>query len=571
MFKKVFLLIEKRKKKQLFLIAIMVLIGVVLEMLSLGVMLPALTLLFDKSMLDNSAIRSYLDYFGNPSHQQVVIAGMLFLVFTYIFKVLFLLFLAWRQAKFSAELSADLSSKLFMGYLKQPYLFHIQRNSAQLMRNIQIEINQFTALTQAFINFATELSVVIGIAFMLFIFEPVGSLAVTSFLILFAILFHRITRRKLVLWGKQRQIHDGQINKHLLQGLGGIKEVKLMGRELFFHSNYTKYNLNKTKILIKQTTLQQFPRLYLELLAVIGLAGLIIIMIIQSKEFDNFVPTLGLFVAAAFRLIPSINRIMGTTQTIKYSQSVVETLYDEFQLINLEYNKHFQKSILNFNSNLIVDNVFFKYPNTQKYILNDINFSITKNKTIGFVGLSGAGKSTLVDLILGLLPTSKGVIKVDDVSISDCIRDWQNFIGYVPQSIYLTDDTLRNNIAFGVVEKDISESTINESLIAAQLEDFVNGLPEGLDTVVGERGIRLSGGQRQRIGIARALYHNPSILVLDEATSSLDTKTEESVMEAINAFQNKKTIIIVAHRLSTLSKCDLIYELKDGKVQNFCI
>lgn len=537
------------------------------EMLGLGMMLPAVSLMLKPDIGKSyPAVQPLLNHLGNPKQSTLVFWGMSILVLMYFLKATFLLFLTWKQSRFTAKLSADLSQKLFLGYLRLPYTFHLQRNSAQLLRNIQGEVGIFTGLSQSAIFLSTELSVIFGVAFMLILIEPVGAITITSFLGLFGYAFHKATRKKLIFWGERRQFHAGLTGQYLMQGLGGVKDVKLLGREEYFLDEYSEHNIKYANIITRVTTLGQVPRLYLELLAVSGLAGLIVIMVLQSKPLDQLVPTLGIFVAAAFRMIPSVNRIMASFQNISYSKPVVDVLFNEFKLIRDNEVLVTDHSVAAFKEKIEIKELGFCYPVANANALNNINITIPKGSAIGFIGHSGSGKSTLVDIILGLLQPSSGQIVVDGLDISTNLRSWQNQLGYVPQSIYLTDDTLRKNVAFGIPNEKINEEAVLNAIHAAQLEEFVSSLPEGLDTMVGERGVRLSGGQRQRIGIARAMYHNPEVLVLDEATSALDTATEQDVMMALKALHGTKTLIIVAHRLSTVEDCDKIYRLKHGKV-----
>jgi ATP-binding cassette, subfamily B, bacterial PglK len=564
---KVNFLLSDSQKRQLIVIGMLLIIGMFFEMAGLGVLIPALGIMLNNNIVnDYPWIRPYLETFGNPSQIELVISGMMLLVFIYTIKGLFLAFLSWKQNKFSADMAADLSRNLFKGYLKQPYSFHLERNSAHLLRNVQTEINLFNMVAQSVIALTTEFSLIISIATMLIFIEPLGATVVMVFLIFTAIIFHRITKNYLLNWGLKRQTNDGLMNQHLLQGLGGVKDVKLLGREENFVSQYSIHNIARFKILAKQNTLGQLPRLYLELLAVIGLAGLVILMVMQNKSLELLLPTLGIFIASAFRMIPSFNRIMGAMQQIRYAKPVVNLLYDEFKMIRSnKLNSQVSKKI-NFKKDIAINSVYFKYDNASSNALDGINITIKKGESVGFIGPSGSGKSSLVDIILGLLYPDKGRILVDGKNIKENFRGWQDEIGYVPQTIYLTDDTLRRNIAFGVGDSEIDDQAVMRSLRAAQLDDFIGDLKEGLDTFVGERGVRLSGGQRQRIGIARALYHDPPILVLDEATSALDSNTEAGVMDAVNALHGNKTLIIVAHRLSTVEGCDRLYRLDHGKV-----
>ena len=314
----------------------------------------------------------------------------------------------------------------------------------------------------------------------------------------------------------------------------------------------------------KYSMIQMVPRLWLEVLTIIGLALLVIVMISTGSEVSSLLPTLGLFAATAFRIIPSIGRIMASFQTIAYSTPLIRTLNEDLQVKNFD-NSEVGESI-NFGSSICFEKVFFQYSTAHKPSLESVTLQIDKGEAVGIVGPSGAGKSTLIDIFLGLLSPSSGAVLVDGRNITENRRSWQNQVGYVPQSIYLLDDTLRRNVALGIALENIDETAIVKAIRAAQLEEFVTSLPNGLDTVVGERGVRLSGGQRQRIGIARALYSNPPILVLDEATSSLDTETEKGVMDAVKELQGLKTVVIVAHRLSTVSYCSKIFNIEDARL-----
>lgn len=541
-------------------------IGMALETLGVGMIIPAIAVMTQGDLVTRYPLLGpWLSRLGNPTQQQLIVGGMMVLVGVYTLKGLFLAFLAWRQAQFVREIQVSLSQRLFSGYLRQPYVFHLQRNSAQLIRNVTGEVNGISAVTQQGLMLITEMLVMGGISLLLFSVEPIGAIVVLSTLGIAGGVFYRLTRQRILFWGKARQLHDGLRIQHLQQGLGGAKDVKLLGREEDFLAQYQVHNTGSARVAQRLSVLQVLPRLWIELLAVIGLAALVLVMMKQGKSLDVLLPTLGLFAAAAFRLMPSVNRILATLQRVRFNLPVIDTLYEELQQLIADPPLSDGVSFP-FEEALSLEQVSFRYPLAENYSLKQISLVIPRGTSVGFVGQSGAGKSTLVDIILGLLSPGAGVVKVDGVDISTNLRGWQNQIGYVPQAIFLTDDSLRRNVAFGLSSDQIDESAVWRAIQAAQLEEFVNGLPEKLDTVVGERGIRLSGGQRQRIGIARALYHDPAVLVLDEATSSLDTATERGVMEAVRALHGDKTIFIVAHRLSTVEHCDFLFRLEKGRL-----
>lgn len=533
---------------------------------SLGILFPVFELLLDNEIfLKYPILNKLYVFFGNPSQSEIVIFTMLFLLIVFLLKNIFLLFLTWKQSRFAIELSEELNNKLFKGYLNQPYSFHINRNSGELISNIQNEIQQFSSLIQSLIFMSLEIAVLIGVIITLFLIEPLGALFISIIMAFSAFVLHFLTKKKIINWGKKRQSADLNINKNLIQSLSGIKDLILNSAEFFFHSKYKNELRSRSKVYIKQLTLMQFPKLYIEFLAIFCMTTLIILMVLLNRPIESFLPTVGIFLAAAFRALPSVNKILGSLQNIKFTKTVIDLLIKEFRIINQNLKSDIFEEI-EFEDKIYIKNVSFSYENSDLSALDEINLSIHKGESIGIAGPSGSGKSTLVDIILGLLSPNDGKILVDNKDISNNLKMWQSIIGYVPQSIYLIDDTLINNIAFGLGKDEIDNSKIDEAIKKSQLSNFIQSLPEGLNTNVGENGVKLSGGQRQRIGIARALYNEPKILIFDEATSALDINTEKEVMKSVDFLKGKITMILIAHRLSTLTNCDRIVELKNGKI-----
>ena len=397
------------------------------------------------------------------------------------------------------------------------------------------------------------------------IVEPLGTLAVIGALGAAVWTFHRFTVRQIARWGVDRQEHEGRRIQYLQQGLGGAKDVKLLGREEEFLNDFGVHNMGYARVGRRFGLMGQLPRLWLELLAVMALATLVLVMIWHGRPVESLLPALGLFAVGAFRLMPSANRVLSAVQNVRYGLPVIDVLYQELrELPPTHPPKH--GSSIPFSDTIVLDRVTYRYAAAERPSIEDVSLRILHGSSIGFVGATGAGKSTLVDILLGLLTPNRGRVLVDGVDIATNPRGWQDQIGYVPQSIYLTDDTLRRNVAFGVPNHQIDELAVRRAIRDARLESMVNELSGGLDTVVGERGIRLSGGERQRIGIARALYHDPAVLVLDEATSSLDTETERAVVDTVRELRGNKTLIIVAHRVSTVKHCDRLFRLEQGRV-----
>ncbi|MEI6096013.1 MAG: ABC transporter ATP-binding protein, partial [Gammaproteobacteria bacterium] len=343
-----------------------------------------------------------------------------------------------------------------------------------------------------------------------------------------------------------------------------VKDIKVLGRSNDFLNQYESQNLIVQSASLRYGILKSIGPMWTELLAMSGLTVVVWVMVWQDRPPDRIIPLLGLFVIATWRFVPTVNSVVNLTNSIRYSRPAVESVYQEFEYIKSQQN--IMKTQIVFNDKVEMRNLTFNYPNTDNPSLCDVNIVVHKGETIGFIGPSGAGKSTLVDVLLGLLPQTSGELLIDGVEMQEHNLEWQSTIGYVSQAIYLTDDTVRRNVAFGIAEKDVDDVALERALKSAQLWDFVDGLPNKTHTIVGERGVRVSGGQRQRIGIARALYHEPQVLVLDEATSSLDVETETEVMSAIRALQGFKTILMVAHRLSTVQHCDRLYRIEDAQI-----
>jgi ABC-type multidrug transport system fused ATPase/permease subunit len=559
------LMTRAERRSALILLGLM-LVGMVLETLGIGLVVPAVALMTRDDFLERApALRHVVALFGTPRREQLVVGGMVALVIVSVVRTAFLSFLAWSQLRFVYQLQTQISQRLFAGYLHQPYAFHLQRNSALLI-NALSEVDLITqhGLLQG-LNLMAELLVVAGICVLLLYVEPLGALVAIGILLVAGWAFAHLTRNRIASWGTERNRHEGMRIQHLQQGLGAVKEVKLLGRENQFVERYRVHTRASARAAERNQLLQQLPRITLEMLAVVALAALVIVMIGQHRPLASLLPTIGVFAAAAFRLMPSANRIINAVQGIRYAAPAVNALAEEVAAFETP-PRPAPSDKLRLVDCLSVENVGFQYPGVAVAALSDVTLSINAGSSVGFVGGSGAGKSTLVDVMLGLLTPQRGRVLVDGVDIHTNLRGWQGSIGYVPQTIYLTDDTLKRNVAFGLPDDEIDDAAVWRALHAAQLDQFVAELPEGLQTKVGERGVRLSGGQLQRIGIARALYHNPAVLVLDEATSSLDVNTERGVMEAVRALHGSKTVIIVAHRLSTVQQCDCLYRLEAGRI-----
>ncbi|KAB2952913.1 ABC transporter ATP-binding protein [Heliorestis acidaminivorans] len=571
-------LLDRQEKKQYILLFLLMLISAGLEVFGLSMIIPFINLVINPSYMEEQPfVYQLYELLNFESYQAFLITATFALLSIFIFKNFFLYSMYSFKYRLTNNQQAIIASRLYSTYLKRPYTFFLNRNSAELLRNTNEEVGlAFTRVIQPFLILATETLVLLAIAFLLLTIEP--AITATAILVLgtFVFLFFTFQRKKMnQLAQEQRNLRKEKV-KWLKQGFEGGKEIKVNGKEKFFIEAFQNQAIPFAQINRYFQVIREVPKLFIESLVVVTILLITALVILQGDTSQSLLPTLALYSMAAFRLMPSIQKIAGSMTQIKNGMPSLETIHSE--LVELEDEKK-EKSESNlsiakakkptnnkFCQAIELKNIYFRYPNVKEYNINNVSLTIPLGKSVAFIGPSGAGKTTLVDIILGLLQPEKGQVRIDGMDIHQNLAQWQQKIGYIPQSIYLSDDTIRNNVAFGFEVEQIDDEALWQALDGAQLKSFVEKLPLGLDTIVGERGVRLSGGQRQRIGIARALYHNPEILFLDEATSSLDSETEKGVMEAIEGLRGEKTLIIIAHRLSTIEHCDLVYEIRDGQL-----
>jgi len=563
-------LLDFSEQKGMVVLIFLMIIGMIIESAGVGLVAPVILVISDKDILvSNSDLSLIIQRLGVNDHDTLIVAVLLLLVGAYLVKNIFLGFFYWKKISYITNLRMNLSNRLLKKYLYQPYTFHMQHNSGHLIQNVSTEVTIFTGrLLSSLLTLCTEMLVLIGLVILLFMIEPVGAFAVVMMLLGVGGAVLYFTRRHVISWGKMRQLHDGKRIQHLQQGLGGVKDVLFFNKQDYFLGEFCYHNKHSARSDRLLSILQEIPRLFFEQLAVVGVVTIVLIMMYRGQDINGVMVTLSVFVAAAFRLMPSVNRILVAIQAVRYSAPVLDKLSSDFSLKEAagDEDGSDSKETISFNNYLSLQKVVYSYPGAKEPSLNKVDIKINKGEIVGVIGASGAGKSTLVDAILGLLDADSGKVLVDGKDVSHNLHGWQKLIGYVPQSIFLVDDTLRKNIAFGLDDDEIDDKLVWKAVKDAQLQDYVMSLPDGLDAIVGERGVRLSGGQRQRIGIARALYYDPELLVLDEATSSLDNDTESEIMKTVLSLESMKTIIIVAHRLTTVSECDLIYRLEQGTV-----
>lgn len=568
--KSVFKVFNGKQKQKLFVMAILILINSAVSLLGVSVLMPFIQAVTSpEELLANQWVAMFYDFMGMDNPNQLITALAIAIIIVYIAKNGFIIFMNNMQYRFSYYGKREMQDKLMKYYISKDYTFFLNHNSSELMRDINNDPEMFYAAVLNMLQLASEVCVSTILIIFLLITDPVITLGVALAMILMMLLFMKRLKRTLSRFGDERRKYNASIIQCMQQAFGGIKEIKIANREAYFEEGFRKQNGLYTEVIKQNSFLSSIPKPVMEALCISGLMVTIAVRInMANADPTHFIGVLAVFAAAAFGLLPSANKMSEYLASIIHNGVVIHKIGEEYVKIrDLEIDIDQKKDYKNVNleKEIRVENMAFTYPDVEEPVLSHVNVTIPKNTSVAFIGPSGAGKTTMVDLILGVLKPQEGKITVDGMDISESYRGWHDKIGYIPQTIYMLDDTIRNNIAFG--KKDgIEDEQIWEALRQAQLDDFVESLDDGLDTMIGEAGVRLSGGQRQRIGIARALYRKPEVLVLDEATSALDSETEAAVMEAIDSLQGKMTMLIIAHRLSTIKNCNIVYKVENGGI-----
>lgn len=572
MVKKLRYVFDRKDKIKLVGLAILMVIGSVLELLAVAVFNPFIEVLMQTSSIeDDSFLKLFFTHIHLNGIEQYLVVLSALIAVIYLVKNIYLSFLQNVILSFSYTTRMNLATRLLTTYMNEPYTFHLSKNIAEMQRCLQSDTSQFMSLINSCLQLTVEMVTCLALAAYLFHTSHSITVVIGVLLLLCIGLFFMISKKVSSRLGRQNENYNAKLFQWINQSLGGIKELKILQREEYFIDSY-KTNYKKLIWGARVNELiAALPKYIVETVAMVGLVFAIIIKLLFGHgALETFIPQIAVFAVAAFRLLPSVGRVNAYINSIMYNKASLDMIYDDLKEIDsepvqeIEWKEKKEKWI--FTKGVTVEHVSYHYPDSDVEVLHDISLEIPKGKTVALIGPSGAGKTTLADIILGLLPPVSGVVRMDQHNVYENLRSWREKLGYIPQSIYLSDDTIRNNVAFGIYEAQIDDNAIWKALEKAQLKEFVQGLENGLDTYVGDRGVRLSGGQRQRIGIARALYHDPEILVLDEATSALDSSTEQAVMESIESLQGLKTMIIIAHRLTTIKNADLVYEVSGGNV-----
>ncbi len=572
-FKKLMYIFDKKQKKQLVVLTVLIIIGGILETASFTALFPVIALMINEEAMENNQIIQWImNFLGIESATALTVPILLLVAGLFVLKNLFLLWVTNEKSKFVAVNRNQLISRVLREFLNRPYEFYLDADIPTVFRLTDSDIPNVFGILLAIMSLISETVVV----FMMSIGVVVLDLKLACFMIIvllfFSYLVTKVLNPRLNILGQKNQDTQSRIAKWRIEAIYGIKDVKVLHREAFFANSYEETGKIGAVYAKNYSVMNAIPRLSIETVFIVSIILYIVFSLSAGTGSKQLITLLGALGLAGVKLLPSANRVNTYLTEISYFKPCLDYVYENLNMnaISEKNNptieaKH-PDTKLELKEEILLQDIVYAYPNTDKLIFDHAEMRVPCGKSVGIMGPSGAGKSTVVDILLGLLKLHSGSITCDGVDVFENYPAWLAQIGYIPQSIYLVDEPIRNNIAFGIADDEIDDERIWQVLEEAQLKEFIKTLPQGLDTTIGDRGVRLSGGQRQRLGIARALYHNPEILVFDEATSALDNDTEAAVMEAINGFHGKKTMVIIAHRLNTIEKCDIIYKVDEGKI-----
>ena len=576
--KKLMVLLDQRQKRIMIILVIMMLIGAVLETAGVGMVIPVMQMVLDENAVaKNEYLQMLCDilHIAHDDSRTLIIITMLALIMVFVVKNIFLFFQQKAQLKFVYTNQFATSRRMMINFMQRPYEYYLNADTSVIQRSITSDVNNMYGLILSLLQLFSEAIVFICLVGVSFVTDIWMTITVTVVLVAALAVIKCFLKPIMKKAGEENQDYYSGLYKWIDQSVMGIKEIKIANKENYFINEYAKCGAGYVSAVQRYNLYNATPRLLIETLAIAGMIFYMMFQLLRGTAVTDIMPQVMALGVAAMRLIPCANRINNHLTSISYFEpffmGVSDNLQEEIRDESIDYDENtYQKKVevekLNIEKKIELKDIVFKYPNTEVFIFNHANMEIPIGQAVGIVGTSGAGKTTVVDILLGLLKVQEGQILADGLEVREHYQSWLKNIGYIPQTIFMIDSTIRKNVAFGVADEDIDDEKVWRALKEAQLDEFVKGLPEGLDTSIGERGIRISGGQRQRIGIARALFEDPEVLVLDEATSALDNETEAAIMDSINRLHGKKTLVIIAHRLQTIEKCDMVYRVEYGKV-----
>lgn len=568
--KKLNVLLDKKQKRVMAGLVCMMIVSAFLQTAGVGLLVQVVNVVIDPDALEKSRLAAGLyDLLGCGSYRSFSVTVMVLLILTFVAKNVFLFVQQKLTLAFVYTNQFRTSERMMCNYLRRGYEFFLNADTAVVQRSITSDVNNMYALILALLQLVSDGVMSLFVISYCFLTNGRMTLLLGAVLVSLMFLIKCVLKPIMYRAGKENQDYYSGLFKWISQTVQGIKEVKVNGKEQYFVNEYRKCGKGYVNAVQKYSLYNSTPKLLMETACVGAMVGYMIVLVAMGVPTDDMLNALTTLAAAAFVLLPSVNRINNQITSIAYCEpffmGVSDNLQEEISGDNVDMSFAAEEEKLPVTKEIRLTNVTYAYPNTDKLIFDHADLTIPIGASVGIVGPSGAGKSTVVDILLGLLELREGVVLADGEDVMPHYRGWLKNVGYIPQMIFMLDDSIRRNVAFGVPDDKIDEERLWEVLREAQLDEYVRTLPEGLDTGIGERGIRLSGGQRQRIGIARALYHDPEVLVLDEATSALDNDTEKAIMDSINLLQGRKTLIIIAHRLQTIEKCDIVYRVENGK------
>ena len=569
-------LLDKKMKLRTLFVFIVISLGSMMDMLGVAVVLPIIELaMSEKDVHENKWASMIMDLTGVDNKTDVLIILIISTIALYIFKSFYLVWMNAQSYKFSMDLRRTMSVRLMRDYFKQPYAFFLKKNTSEILRSVRSDTGELYSVVINCLMVLSNGITVIGLGAIMFLTNFWMTVMLMVIMGICAAIIFLVINRRFRHYGDENHRLSAVLIQELKQSFEGVKEIRILGTEKYFVRSYEDNFKEQAKYLTKFSVYNTIPKNLVEAAAVSGILLFLGASIMFNENNTDLIAQLSTFCVAAFKILPGVNAISQYVNTIIFGKAAVDLVYNDIKEIeelekkNAKLREEAGKngSEVVFEDSIKAEGVSFRYEEATTDVFSGVNLEIKKGHSTAFIGPSGGGKTTMVDILLGLLDPTEGKVTVDGRNIKDTKSYWYKHLGYIPQNIYLTDDTIRKNVEFGIDEKEIDDKKVWQALEEAQLDDFVKGLPDGLDTKVGERGSRISGGQRQRIGIARALYRNPEVLVFDEATSALDTETEKEVMKAVDSLHGSKTIIMIAHRLSTIENCDEVYRIEGGKVE----
>lgn len=564
-------IMNAKQKRMMGLLLVMMVFGAFLETASISLIIPVMTLVLSPNAVEENALMAGV-YHGlhMTSARQFTVFVMGAMVLAFVLKNLFLFLLQKTMYRFVYKNQFETQEKMLRSFVKRDYEFYLNIETSTIQRIIAADVVNAYLLILSLLQIMSECAVFVMLAVALLLVDFKMTLVIAGLLVVTLIVVKDVIKPIMNRTGKENQDYASLIYQWLSQTVGGIKEIKIIGKENYFIQEYSERGSHYVAAMERLNLFSNAPKLLIETVCIAGMVAYMLVIVLMGKDLTEMMPALSAFAMAAVRLMPSANRINNQLTQLAYYEpffmNVSDNLLEETSEENTDMSYAKEAKKLPVEKEITLDNITYAYPNTDKLIFDHAQMTIPVGSSVGIVGGSGSGKTTIVDILLGLLKVKEGTICADGRDVMSDYRGWLKNIGYIPQMIFLLDDDIRKNVAFGVPEAEIDEQRLWYALKEAQLDEFVKTLPEGVYTGIGERGIRLSGGQRQRIGIARALYNDPEVLILDEATSALDNDTEAAIMDSINRFQGKKTLVIIAHRLQTIEKCDMVYRVENGKI-----